>query len=124
MVCWDDAEVRWSVLTWLAVAIALAAAACLAVDIAVAGPGQAAGLAGVIAGFCELAALVLGVAAWAARRQATDNHSGRSASRVAEKDGETAPTAREGADKYVVDSRQARGIQVGDGNTQHNDFRS
>lgn len=125
----DDGGVKWRFLTWTAVVIAAAGAVALISDAVVAGLGQASGLAGVIVGFCELAALVLGVAGWASRRReasackgvipdvaATDAHPVEAAS--------IANTQAGKDHKYVVDARGTAGLQVGDGNIQHNDFRS
>jgi RIP homotypic interaction motif len=133
----DDGTVKWRVLTWVAVVVAVAAAADLVADLAVGGPGKASALAGVIAGFCELGALVLGVSAWAGQRRsaseqaseqrepATPHEPERAAP---ERDGagaapESAPGPDSASGKYVVDARLAQGVQIGDGNTQRNDFR-
>jgi hypothetical protein len=64
----DDGGVKWRFLIWAAAVIAAAGAVALISD-AAAGLGQTSGLARVIVGFCELAALVLGVAGWASRRR-------------------------------------------------------
>jgi type VI protein secretion system component VasK len=114
---------RWRVLVWGAVVIAAAAAAGLALDVTVVGTGKAAALAGVIAGFCELAALVLGVFAWAGqRRAAAASREEKETSPVAaaRDDSGGADATQAGVDtKYVVDARRAAGVQVGEGNTQH-----
>ena len=54
---------------WFAAVLAAAAAIALAVDIAVEGVDNAAGMAGVLVGFCELGALVLAVAGWASEHR-------------------------------------------------------
>jgi hypothetical protein len=100
----------------LAVLIGVAAAAGLGADVAVAGTGKAAELAGVIAGFCELGAVLLGVVAWAG-----DRRPGAVPTEVAKKPVQDSPAS---AAKYVVDARHARGVQAGDGAAQHNDFRT
>jgi hypothetical protein len=119
--------VNWHVLTRLAVAIAAAAAIGLGIDVAVAGTTQAAGLAGVIVGFCELGALVLGVGSWAARRQEAGDQRDSHPPEVPERAGQEAdgivPPVSPSA-KYIVDTRQAQAVQIGDHSTQHNDFRS
>jgi hypothetical protein len=56
-------DMRWRLLTWLALAIGIMVATGLGIDVAVAGMTRASGLAVVIAGFCELCALMLAVAA-------------------------------------------------------------
>jgi hypothetical protein len=119
---------NWRLVTVLAVVIAAAAGAGLGVDVVVAGTARASGLAGVIVGFCELVALVLGVASWAAhRREARERH----ASGLPEASEVPVPVAPESAadarpgnasPKYVVDARGAHGVQVGDHGIQHNEF--
>jgi hypothetical protein len=116
------------VLLWVAVLVASGAAAGLAIDVVIAGTSEAAGLAGVIAGFCELAALVLGVAAWAGERRAADARAVEAvkdvSSAVAAGGRSASPADGQRRDgKYVVDARGAEGLQVGDGNTQHVVFR-
>lgn len=74
-------SMKWRVLIWVAVGAGVVAAAGLAVDVAVAGMDRASGLAGVLVGFCELGALVLGVAAWAAERRAVGGQEGPTAPR-------------------------------------------
>jgi hypothetical protein len=119
----DDYGMRSRVLVWVALMIAAAAAAGLAVDVAIAGTSNATGLAGVIAGFCELAAVVLGIAAWAGeRRVAEEGRQAENASSTATADGESTTRAEvpHGEDrKYVVDARGAEGVQVGNSNTQY-----
>jgi hypothetical protein len=115
-------SMRSRVLVWVAVLVASGAAAGLALDVAVAGTSEATGLAGVIAGFCELAALVLGVTAWAGeRRVAGAGRRAEDGSSAAAADGcSRSPAAGQREDgKYVVDARGAEGLQVGDGNSQH-----
>ena len=112
---------------WAAVVIATTAAVGLVVDVAVAGTGEAAGLAGVIVAFCELAALVLGVTAWAAERRApAAGPQAEGASSAATAGGDSRGSVagqRVENGKYAVDARGAEGLQVGDGNAQHNVFR-
>jgi hypothetical protein len=114
---------RWRLLRWVAVIIATAAVAGLAIDVALAGTDKAAALAGVIAGFCELAALLLGVTAWVGERQASARaqqakgtpSAGRTSSGL-----KTPVADKRGQDgKYVVDARGATGVQVGENNTQN-----
>ena len=117
-------------LVGLAVTIAVAGAIAIGVDAAVAGIDKAAGLAGVIVGFCELAALALGVAGFMA-----DRREGRSKGErpgvgevAAAATSPSAPASGAPADgpavqgKYVVDVRDASGVQIGDHNVQHNEF--
>ncbi len=119
----------WRVLTWLAIVIAAVAAVSLGVDAVVAGLGKAAGLAGVIAGFCELGALALAVTGWAghrreaAERPAPEPARGPERTEPAQQAGQAGTPPGGGSGKYGVDARQAEGVQIGDGNTQHNDFR-
>jgi hypothetical protein len=116
---------RWRVLVWTAVATASAGAIWLVVEIATGGVDKASGLAGVIVGFCELAALVLGVFAYAAERR----EPGRGADAEPTAPAATAPAAgptkasEAGSAKYAVDARGAHGVQTGERNTQHNQFR-
>jgi hypothetical protein len=116
---------KWRILLGLAALIAATAAVGLGVEVAVAGPGQAAGLAGVIAGFCELGAVLLGVAGWAAQHRAGGDRRAAGAPGGPDPDesGLAAGNAAVGAaGKYVVDARHARGVQVGDRNIQRNEF--
>src|SRR2546421_6826117 len=114
---------RWRLLRWVAVVIAAAAAAGSAVDVAVPGTDQAAALAGVIVGFCELAALLLGVTAWVGERQASAmakqakgmSYAGSTSSSLKT----PAADKRSPDGKYVVDARGAIGLQVGENNTQY-----
>lgn len=112
--------VRWRVLMWAAVVIAAVAAAGLGAMVAVAGVDKAAGLAGVIVGFCEVAALLVAVVGWAGdRRAAATDRPGAAAAPA----GTAVLPPPAGTAKYVVDASNAQGVQTGDGNTQHNDFR-
>jgi|SRR5450755_3855750 hypothetical protein len=114
------------VLVWAAVGLAAAAAAGLAVDVAFEGLEKAAGLAGVVVGFCELGALALAVIGWAAHRRASGDQSASKVTPAQPTDGvECVPTTRAGTaeSKYAVDIGEAQGVQIGDGNTQSNDFR-
>lgn len=120
---------KWRVLIWCAGAVAALAAVALVIDVAVAGWDQAAGVAGVVVAFCELAAFALGVAAWAGESRRTAATSATTDPAV-DTPGSTVPTtgvpvsaAPEGAGKYTVDARDARAVQIGDGNVQHNDVR-
>ncbi len=119
------------VLIGLAVTIAVAGAIAIGVDVAVAGIDKAAGLAGVVVGLCELAALVLGVAGFMADRRGesrgeTDRQVSGDAAAVAA--APRAPASVSQADgpavhgKYVVDVRDASGVQIGDNNVQRNEF--
>ena len=108
---------------WLACVIGAGSAAGLAADVVVAGMGRAAGLAGVIVGFCELGALVLGVAARTGEQQARSERREGRVPEVADEGGDGRLTGGM-AGKYVVDARHSRGVQVGDRSVQRNDFRS
>jgi len=92
----------------------------------VAGLGQASGLAGVIAGFCELTAFLLGVAGWVGKRRAasaSEDIPDAAATRTPPvKVSSTSNTETEKSAKYVVDARGARVLQIGDRNAQYNDF--
>lgn len=114
---------RWRLLLWVAVVTATAVAAGLAVDVAVAGTGPAAALAGIIAGFCELAALLLGITAWVGGRQASakiQQAKGTPSAGGSNSSPKPAVANKRGQDgKYVVDARGATGLQIGESNTQH-----
>jgi hypothetical protein len=126
--------VNWRAVTWLAVAVMVAAAVGLALDAGLAGVTQASGLAGVIVGFCELGALLLAVVSWTAeRRRASAEPDPAPAAAVTPEPAaatpepappQTAPpqtaTPEAAPAKYVVDLRDAHGVQVGDHNIQHN----
>jgi hypothetical protein len=109
------------------VVLGLAGAVGLGADAVVAGVDRASGLAGVVAGFCELAAFVLGVTGWVARRRtALSSADGRGDDAAGSGSDEVGPGA--GAEaaaraKYAVDVREARGLQIGDHNIQQNEFR-
>lgn len=127
-------SMKWRVLIWVAVGAGVVAAAGLAVDVAVAGMDRASGLAGVLVGFCELGALVLGVAAWAAERRAVGGQEGPTApaggtggtGEAGEAGGSGERPAVRGEDRgpeggrYVVNADKIDRAQFGDGNTQHN----
>jgi hypothetical protein len=103
---------------WTALIVGAVTVAGLGVDIAVAGPDKAAVLAGIVVGFCEVVGVVLAVVGWAGERRSGEP------TRLANRDNsvpESQPAA--GGRKYVVDARDATGVQVGDGNTQHVDVR-
>lgn len=114
---------RWRLLRWIALIIAAAAAVGLAVDVAVYGTNQAAALAGVIVGFCELGALLLGVTAWVVERQrsakARQPEGTPSAGSTSSDSKAPAADKYHQDGKYVVDARGASGLQVGENNTQH-----
>lgn len=119
--------VKWRLLAVAAAVIGLVGAAGLGVDVAVAGVDRASASAGVIAGFCELTAFVLGMTGWVAKRRTALTGAdspgataagGRAADVNHEASGET-----EGSAKYEVDARDTRGLQIGDHNIQRNDFR-
>jgi hypothetical protein len=113
--------VKWRVVIRLAVVTGAVAAAGLAADVIAAGPAQAAGLAGVMTGFCELGALTLGMVGWSAGRRDSGRQVEPGPAEMPEDD-RSAPAAGSGAGKYAVDARQARGVQVGDHAAQHNHF--
>lgn len=122
-----DYSMRWRLLRWIAMIIATAAATGLAVDVAVAGTGQAAALAGVIVGFCELTALLLGITAWVGKRQASakaQQVKGAVSTGNTASGSETSVAKRTQDGKYEVDARWATGLQVGENNTQHIVLRS
>lgn len=109
-------------MTWSAVVLGATAVVGLGADVLIAGPDVAVGTAGVIVGFCEVGALVLGVVGWARDHQEAGHRPNHEDTRVAREEADR-PVPPEIPGKYVVDARHARGVQVGDGNTQHNDFR-
>lgn len=122
----DNGHMRWRVVTWTAVAIAAAAAIGLGVVAGLRGLDKAAGLAGVIVGFCELGALVLGVAAWSAERRGAGREPDPRSSRVCD-EGQAPPAppgppvpAAPRAGKYVISAETIEKSQVGDGNIQYN----
>jgi hypothetical protein len=121
------ANQKWRLLLWSAALLVIAGAAGIVADAAVAGVGKASGLAGVIAGLCELAGLMLAVAGLAGRRRAAlpggDSRDGSPADPAAAGPSRGAGGETEGRPKYVVDARESSALQVGDGNLQHNDFR-
>ncbi|MGW0197264.1 hypothetical protein [Nonomuraea sp. NPDC003201] len=99
---------KWRVLMWTAVAAGAVVAAGLGAYVAVAGTDKAAGPAGVIAAFCELAALTLAVASWIRQRQAPG-------------DGDPGPRTSPGFGA-VVHIQEGKGVQIGDHNEQTNNF--
>jgi hypothetical protein len=123
---------RWRAVTWAAVAIGVAAALALAVDAVVGGIDEAAGLAGVIVGFCEIGALLLGLAGWAAERRragpdstATD-HDVAAADPPAAGEGRPAPASpapppTADGPKFSITADRIEKSQFGDGNIQIND---
>lgn len=116
---------KWRVLVWIAAATAVAAAAGLGVDVAVAGTDKAAGLAGIIVGFCELAAVVLAVVGLTGQRRTTEAGSQVPRRDPGAKVGDPADSARAPQSeigKYRVDAHGAEGLQIGDNNTQRNIF--
>jgi hypothetical protein len=121
------ANTKWRLLLWSAALLAIAGAAGIVADAAVAGVGKASGLAGVIAGLCELAGLVLGVAGLTGRRRAVlpdgDSRDGSPAGPAAADPSRGTGGGTGGRPIYVVDARESSALQVGDGNLQHNDFR-
>lgn len=62
---------KWRVLVWAAGLIAAVTAVILGVVAVTAGLAAASGLAGVIAGFCELVAVALAVIGWSGRHRPT-----------------------------------------------------
>jgi hypothetical protein len=123
----DNSDVRWRLLVVAAGVIGFVGAAVLGADAVVAGVGTAAGLAGVMAGFCELAAFVLGVTGWAARCKTALNAAGNPGEATASDSAdEVARATRQDPGeraRYGVDARNACGLQIGDHNFQRNDFR-
>lgn len=119
--------VKRRILLRTAAIIAVAASAGLVVDATVAGLNQAAAVAGVVAAICGFAALLLGVAGWAGERQRAEAGNEVSAANQpgdsVQATGDTRISAERPAAKFIVDVHSADGVQVGDGNTQHNDFR-
>jgi hypothetical protein len=109
-------SVKWRVLIWAALVIGAVAVVGLGVDIVVAGPDKAAVLAGIVVGFCEVVGAGFAVVSWAGERKSTQP----AVPKAPDAPG-SQPTA--GSGKYVVDARDATGVQVGDGNTQHVDTR-
>lgn len=119
--------VKWRLLIWAAAVIAVVGAVGLSLDAAVAGLKQASGVAAVIAGFCELAAFLLGVAGWAGKRRGVstggDIPDAAAARTLPDDVGPKASTETGKRAKYVVDARDVGVLQVGDRNIQRNDFR-
>jgi hypothetical protein len=113
--------VRWRILWWAAAALAAAGGAGLLAEVATAGLGRAAGLAGVIGGFCELGALVLGVAGLARDRRSARGSAADAAAAPAPGPEPSSPGSQGAAVKYVVDSRGAAGVLIGDGGIQVNE---
>ena len=113
--------VKWRALIRLAVVIGAVAAAGLTADVIAAGLAQAAGLAGVMTGFCELGGLTLCVVGWLGRRRDSGRRVEQAPAEMPEDD-RSASAAGSGAEKYAVDARGAQGVQVGDYATQHNHF--
>ncbi|MCZ4120282.1 hypothetical protein [Streptomyces sp. H39-S7] len=118
---------RWRLLIWVAVGIGAAAAAGLGVDVAVAGLDRASGLAGVMVGFCELGALALGVAAWAAERRAAAGQAdlgaiteGTDSAGGGEHLGGRREVPEAGEGSYVINADKIDRSQFGHGNTQRN----
>lgn len=121
--------VKWRVLVWAAVLIAAAAAVVLGVVAVEEGLTAASGLAGVIAGFCELTAVALAVIGWVGKRRSVTD------TRKEETRATSAPSAGphdanqhladgRGGGKYVVNlGDNAQGTVIGDGNILHNDLR-
>ena len=100
----------------------------LGVDIVVAGPDEAAVLAGIVVGFCEVVGAVLAVSGWAGERRSAEPAETAEPAIRQNSVPESQPIAAGGDDdsgggKYIVDARGATGVQVGDGNTQHIDAR-
>jgi hypothetical protein len=119
--------VKSRVLVRAAVVIAAAAAVMLGVVAVTAGLAAASGLAGVIVGFCELAAAALAVIGWAGERRsaASAGKEGRSTSGPsAGQPAGQGPTSGHSGGKYAVTMRDnAQGIMIGDGNVQNIDLR-
>jgi hypothetical protein len=113
---------KWRLLIWAALAMGTAAAVGLGVAVIVVGVNKAAGLAGVMAAFCELGALVLGVVGWVGGR-ATAGRSGPDTSSIPAPPVMGDRPVSSTAETYAVDARGAKGIQTGEGNIQYNDFR-
>lgn len=107
-------SMRWRLLVWTAVAIAVAAIIGLGIDVALEGISGAAELAGVIVAFCEVNVLLLAIVAFARERRAP----------VGQPEPGVQPeasTAKGGLStgKYRVDVRDSTGVIIGDGNKQN-----
>lgn len=86
--------------------------------------GSGVGLAGIIVGFCEPGALVLGAASWAGERRAGDARREPGGPGAPKKSRAGMVSGAGGSvRRYVVDARRALGVQAGDGNIQRNEFR-
>ncbi|MGA5821500.1 hypothetical protein ACPC54_26960 [Kitasatospora sp. NPDC094028] len=105
----------WRAVTWSAVAVGALAAVALGVYALLAGADRASGLAGVIVGFCEIGALVLGVVGWAAERRAAPAATAPTAQTTP---APAQPQAQNG--KFAISAERIEKAQFGDGNTQHN----
>lgn len=104
---------------WAAAVVGVGVAVGLVVDVAVGGWQSAEGVAGVVGALCEVVAVVLAIVGWvnekrsAAPKPAPGNVS-------PDPDVVDRPEASEsGRGKYVVDVRDARNVQIGDGNTMN-----
>ncbi|GAB2734688.1 hypothetical protein GCM10010442_65020 [Kitasatospora kifunensis] len=98
-------------------AVGALAAVALGVYALLAGADKASGLAGVIVGFCEIGALVLGVVGWAAERRAAPASTAPTAP-TAPAPAPAQPQAQNG--KFAISAERIEKAQFGDGNTQHN----
>lgn len=104
---------RWRLLVWTAVAIAVMAVIGLGIDVALEGITRAAELAGVIVAFCEVGLLLLAVVSLARER--------RSVRAYPEPNIQPTESAAEGgrqSRKYKVDVRDSTGVMIGDQNKQ------
>lgn len=99
----------------------------LGADAGVAGMDKASGLAGVIVGFCELAALIMGVTAWASRRRTAgvdeDFDDSGKPPKTANAMEASKGRGHAGGPKYVVDLRGSQAASVGDGGIHYVDLR-
>ena len=107
--------VTWGVVKWGAVVVGAGTAVGLGVDVAVSGLQGAQGVAGVVGGLCEVVAVVIALVGWANEKRSS------AVTPVLPAPGAAAePSAvRGGRGKYVVDARDAKHVQIGDGNTMN-----
>ena|SRR5437879_2838420 len=110
----------WSVLKWGAALVGAGTAVGLGVDVAVAGRQSAEGVAGVVSAVCEVVAVVLAIVGWVNEKRSTTVARPAPGSVPPDPDVMARPEGPGGGcGKYVVDVRDARNVQIGDGNTMN-----
>jgi hypothetical protein len=112
---WIMRGVTWGVVKWGAVVVGAGTAVGLGVDVAVSGLQGAQGAAGLVGGLCAVIAVVVAIVGWA-----NEKRSSAVTPVLPVPDVVTEPsTVRGGGGKYVVDARDAKHVQIGDGNTMN-----